>query len=139
MSNPRTKREKKNKQLFEDKAQKYFKCTDRERAVFEAGIKLASVYHQFVGTPVSKANVSVLEKAIEEGVRIQPFVKDVKVKIVGESKRIEHKQHEYDYMSLTGNMLNLDLTIKYNKSIVKAKLKYIHEINYPLMYISALE
>ena len=34
-----------------------FSCTERERAVFEAGIKMATVYHQFVGTPVNAATV----------------------------------------------------------------------------------
>jgi hypothetical protein len=32
-----------------DVADSYFSCTDSERAAFEAGIKLGTVYHQFVG------------------------------------------------------------------------------------------
>ncbi|MCI2413518.1 MAG: dihydroneopterin aldolase, partial [Cuniculiplasma sp.] len=32
-----------------DEAASYFHCTDRERAIFEAGIKLGSIYHQYVG------------------------------------------------------------------------------------------
>ena len=131
-----------NKPIFVDKAQKYFKCTDRERAAFEAGIKLASVYHQFVGAQISKANVKVLEKAIEESVRIQPFVSEVKVKLTscaGSGNIIRNKQHEYDYLSLIGNMLDMELEIKYNKSIAIANIKYIKDLNYPLMYISSLE
>ena len=34
----------------EDLADKYFNCSLRERVVFEAGIKLGTIYHQFVGT-----------------------------------------------------------------------------------------
>jgi hypothetical protein len=122
---------------FEDKAEKYFKCTDRERAAFEAGIKLASVYHQYVGTPVSKANVKVLEKAIEEGVRIQPFVNEVNIEI--EKGGLKNKHDEYDYDSLTGNMVGMDLKIKYSDSIVVAHIRYKKDLNYPLMYISSIE
>ena len=28
--------------------------TERDRAIFEAGIKLGALYHQWVGTPISK-------------------------------------------------------------------------------------
>ncbi len=31
--------------------------SDREQAVFEAGIKLGALYHQWVGTPISRASV----------------------------------------------------------------------------------
>ncbi len=121
----------------EDKAEKFFNCTTRERAAFEAGIKLGSIYHQFVGTPVSKANVEVLERAIEDGVRIQPFVENVSVKI--ERDRLKNKHDEYDYDSLTGNMLDVELKIKYKNSVTIGHLKFIKELNYPLMYISELK
>jgi len=122
---------------FEDRAEKYFNCTARERAAFEAGIKLASVYHQFVGTPVSKANVVVLEKAISDGVLIQPFVEDVQVKI--ERKKLKNKHDEYDYDSLTGNMIDMKLKIRYRDTVVNARLEFIKDINYPLMYISSVK
>jgi hypothetical protein len=122
---------------FQDKAEKYFNCTARERATFEAGIKLASVYHQFVGTPVSKANVVVLEKAISDGVLIQPFVEDVQVKI--ERKKLKNKHDEYDYDSLTGNMIDMKLKIRYRDTVVNARLEFIKDINYPLMYISSVK
>ena len=120
-----------------DRAGKFFHCTDHERAAFEAGIKLGAIYHQFVGTPVSLGNVDVLEKAIEEGVRVQPFVIDVNVKI--DRENLFEKKHQYDYVSLTGNMLNVHLKVKYNHSIAVARIKYIDELHYPLMFISSLE
>ena len=88
----------------EERAAGYFNCTDRERATFEAGIKLAAVYHQFIGTPVSASNVEGLERAIEEGVKVQPFVNSVKVII--RKERLKDKRNEYDYRSLTGEMLD---------------------------------
>ena len=93
----------------EDKAKNFFNCTASERAAFEAGIKLGGIYHQFVGTPVSQGNVEVLERSIEEGVRIQPFVEDVKVKI--NRDRLKNKRDEYDYDSMTGDMFNVELKI----------------------------
>jgi hypothetical protein len=120
-----------------DKANRYFNCTDRERAVFEAGIKLGSIYHQFVGTPVSKVNVEVLERAITEGVRIQPYVKNVEIKI--KQDKLGNKRDEYDYDSLSGDMLKVHLEIQYRNSRAVAHLEYIEDINYPLMYISSIE
>ncbi|MCX8174493.1 MAG: dihydroneopterin aldolase family protein [Thermoplasmata archaeon] len=117
-----------------DRAKKYFRCTARERACFEAGIKLATVYHQFVGTPVSMENVESLERAIENGVRIQPFVKDVQVRISREKLRA--KRDEYDYLTLTGSMLKVVLVIKYENVEVTAEMRYIEEMDYPLMIVN---
>lgn len=122
--------------MSEDKAKKFFSCSDSERVAFEAGIKLGTIYHQFIGTPVSKGNVDVLERSIEEGVRIQPFVEDVIVKISRD--RLKNKHDEYDYDSMTGEMFNVELKIRYNESSAIAKLEFIKELNYPLMYITSI-
>ncbi|MGC8992171.1 MAG: dihydroneopterin aldolase family protein [Thermoplasmata archaeon] len=118
---------------MDDPASKYFNCNDRERAVFEAGIKLGTIYHQFIGTPVSASNIDILEKAIEESIKIQPFVYDVKVKI--DRQIIKKKKGIYKYKTLTGDMLNIELKIKYNNVIAVCKMEYIKEMNYPLMYV----
>ncbi|MGC8610497.1 MAG: dihydroneopterin aldolase family protein [Thermoplasmata archaeon] len=118
---------------MDDPASKYFNCNDRERAVFEAGIKLGTIYHQFIGTPVSASNIDILEKAIEESIKIQPFVYDVKVKI--NRQIIKKKKGIYKYKTLTGDMLNIELKIKYNNVIAVCKMEYIKEMNYPLMYV----
>src|SRR3990170_3852165 len=55
-----------------DPLARFFRCSDRERAVFEAGVKLGSVYHQYVGCPVDRRGVAALERAIEAGVRGPP-------------------------------------------------------------------
>lgn len=117
----------------EELATRYFNCTERERAVFEAGIKLGTIYHQFVGTPVAAANVEILEKAIEDGVRVQPFVKDVKVSISREALR--RKKDEFDYQTLTGNMLNVELTVTVGHTTVVAGMDFKPDLRYPLMYV----
>jgi hypothetical protein len=119
-----------------DKARQYFNCNARERACFEAGIKLATVYHQFVGTPVSMENVETLERAIEKGVKIQPFVKEVTVKI--DRTRLREKSDEYDYLTLTGSMLHVLLKIVYENVEVIAEMRYIKEMDYPLMMIKEI-
>lgn len=117
----------------EELASRYFNCSERERAVFEAGIKLGTIYHQFVGTPVAVANVEILEKAIEDGVRVQPFVKDVKVKISRDSLR--QKKDEFDYQTLMGNMLDVELTISIGNTMVVAGMDFKTDLRYPLMYV----
>lgn len=117
-------------------ADKYFNCTDAERAVFEAGIKLGTVYHQFVGAPISKNNVEVLEKSIAEGAMVQPFVKNAEVKI--DRSRLREKSTEFDYLTLTGDMLEVRLTVKFRNVKVICEMKHIKEMNYPLMYVKSV-
>jgi hypothetical protein len=120
-----------------DVADKYFNCTNSERAVFEAGIKLGTVYHQFVGAPISKDNVEVLEKSIAEGAKVQPFVKDAAVKI--DRKRLREKSTDYDYLTLTGDMLDVELTVQYGDVTVICEMRHIAEMDYPLMYVKDIK
>lgn len=121
----------------EKQAKEYFNCTTRERAIFEAGIKMGTIYHQFVGTPIASSNVESLEKAIEEGVLVQPFVDDVKVKIDRDALR--EKKNQYDYQSLSGSMLDVQLSIKVEGVIVRASMEFIEELKYPLMFVDSVE
>ncbi len=116
-----------------DPAAKYFACSESERACFEAGIKLGAIYHQYVGTPVSLESVDALEKAIEAGVRIQPFVSDVRVKI---SKRaLKPKKSTYKYTSLKGEMLDVWLQVKYGNHVATCEMKYVKDLRYTLMRV----
>lgn len=116
------------------KDDKYFNCTDSERAAFEAGIKLGTVYHQFVGAPLSKTNVEVLEKSISEGAKVQPFVKDAEVRI--DRSRLKEKDTEFDYVTLSGDMLDVRIVVKFRDVEVTCEMKHIKEMDYPLMYVS---
>ena len=124
------------KKLKKDIAKKYFNCTASERAAFEAGIKMGTIYHQFVGTPLSLDNVEYLEKAIEESIKVQPFVKSVKVRI--DRSRITKNRGFYKYLTLHGDMLDIDLEVQYEDKIAVCKLEYIKEMDYPLMYIKEI-
>lgn len=120
-----------------DKADKYFHCTDSERAAFEAGIKLGTVYHQFVGAPISQNNVEVMEKAIAEGAKVQPFVKDAIVRI--DRSRLREKSTEFDYLTLTGDMLDVTLSVKFRDVEVICEMKHIKEMDYPLMFVKEVK
>ncbi len=119
------------------KDDKYFNCTDSERAAFEAGIKLGTVYHQFVGAPLSKHNVEVLEKSIAEGAKVQPFVKDAHVTI--DRSKLREKNTEFDYVTLSGDMLDVCLVIKFKDVEVVCEMKHIKEMDYPLMYVKEVK
>jgi len=115
----------------------HFSCSDSERATFEAGIKMGTIYHQFVGVPLSTENVATLEKAMEAGCSVQPFVEKVTVKI--DRSKLRSKRGQYDYVSLTGDMLDVSMVVRYKSARVRASMKFVKDMNYPLMFIEAVE
>ena len=121
----------------EDLANCRFNCSVKERACFEAGIKMGTIYHQFVGTPFSLANVSDLEKAIEGAIRVQPYVSDVKIRISTDG--LVKDGDTYSYKSLAGEMIDAVVTIDLDGTKVTAEMRYDPELGYPLMFISKIE
>ncbi len=120
-----------------DRAKKYFsdKVSDRERAIFEGGISLGAIYHQFVGMPISKkTNFKILEDTIKDSIKNQPYIQNAKVKINREFIN-KDKSDEYSYHNLEGRMLEISLKVKYNLEEIQMRCKYIEELDYPLMYI----
>lgn len=111
-----------------------FSCTDRDRAAFEAGIKMGTVYHQFVGTPVNLGTVEALEEGIRSAISVQPYVESVRVSI--DRSRFVRDGDRYSYVSLTGDMIDAVVTIKIGSSKVVAEMRYDSELGYPLMFIS---
>ncbi len=114
-----------------------FSCTERERALFEAGIKMATIYHQFVGTPVNKNSVAGLEKAISQAIEVQPYVYSAKVKI--DRSVFPTGKDRYSYISLTGEMMDAVVKIRLGSYEVTAEMRYDYELMYPLMYVSSVE
>jgi len=118
-----------NSEIFDS----YFKnLSERERAVFEGGISLGALFHQFVGTPISMQSKKSLEIAMSESLKNQPLIEDISVSIVLDIE-------DGKYVSLDGNMLDVSLTVK-TKENTKAvlRLKYIKELDYPLMYVDQI-
>lgn len=118
----------------ENNMDKYFEnLTDRERAIFEGGISMGSLYHQFVGTPVNLDTCTSLEDAIRESIMLQPAVIDVVVKL--DKVLIKQATSLSTYTSLEGNMLNIEITTKIHEELVTTCISYNEELDYPLMYI----
>lgn len=114
-----------------------FACTERERCIFETGIKLATVYHQYVGTPFNAKSVASLEEAISRSIEVQPYVVSAVVKI--DRSVIPEERDEYSYLSLTGDMIDAVVKVRMGSTAVTAEMRYDKELKYPLMYVSKVE
>lgn len=112
--------------------------TDRDNALFEAGIKLGALYHQFVGSPLSPDGITSMEKAIQESISAQPFVESVHVEIDKEKVTAELNE-TFRYTELKGFMLTVKAVIRVNTTRVFVSMKYDEELNYPLMRIDKIE
>jgi hypothetical protein len=103
--------------------------TDRERAIFEAGIKLGALYHQWVGTPVSRTSAASIEKAIEQAVILQPFVEEITVRL----DRFLMTENTFGYSELSGLMFDVEIVTRVGFSYCRARL--YPEDGYPLMQV----
>jgi hypothetical protein len=111
----------------------YFNCGKAERAAFEAGIKLASLYHTYMGSPVNLESAENFEKVMEEGMMTQPYVKHAEVRI--DREVLSSSMSIYGYCSLNERMLNAKIEVEYEDVSVVAELGWIEELSYPLMRI----
>lgn len=111
-----------------------FACTERERALFEAGIKMGTIYHQFVGTPVNLRTVESLEEGMSSAISVQPYVESATVRV--DRSVFTESGDRYSYVSLTGDMIDAVVTIRIGDSRVTAEMRYDRELGYPLMYVS---
>jgi len=111
------------------------RLTGRERLLFEAGIKLGGVFHQYLGIPVDRRSAPALARAIEQAVRLQPFVRSVRVTIdprrgppVGRGR--------YGYRYLTPEMLRVKVRVGAGRDEVEAQLAHRPDLHYPLMSVT---
>jgi hypothetical protein len=111
--------------------------TTRERAIFEGAISMGALFHQFVGTPVNKDSKESLEKAMEESLNLQPAIEKVEVEI--RFDKLEQSMTEFDYTSLTGDMLDVRIHTKVDDVVAIIRIEFIEELNYPLMYVESIE
>ena len=121
-----------------DVDKEYFSnITTRERAIFEGAISMGALFHQFVGTPVNKDSKESLEKAMEESLSLQPAIKNVEVEI--RFDKLEESMTEFDYTSLTGDMLDVKIHTKVDDITATIRIEFIEELNYPLMYVESIK
>jgi hypothetical protein len=103
--------------------------TDREQAVFEAGIKLGALYHQWVGTPISRSSAASVESAIEKAVVLQPFVEEITVRL----DRDRMTENLFGYSELSGLMYDVEIVTRVGFAYCRARL--LPHDGYPLMRI----
>ena len=117
-----------------DVDKEYFSnITTRERAIFEGAISMGALFHQFVGTPVNKNTKNSLETSMEESLKLQPAIEDVEVNI--RFDKLEESMTEFEYTSLTGDMLDVKIYTKVENVNATIRIEFIEELNYPLMYV----
>ena len=113
------------------------KITDRDSALFEAGIKLGALYHQFVGSPVNLSTAGGLEEAIRGSISLQPFVQSITVEINREM--VSECINDFGYCELEGRMLGVDAVIRYGTAVVHVGIRYDVKMEYPMMFIQQIE
>lgn len=111
--------------------------TSRERAIFEGAISMGALFHQFVGTPVNNQTKKSLEDAMRNSLNLQPAIEDIEVNI--DFTRLEDAMSEFDYTSLTGDMLDVKIHTKVDDVKAVIRIKFIEELNYPLMYVEDIK
>ena len=110
--------------------------SNRERAIFEGAISMGALFHQFVGTPFNKTNIASLEKAMEESFALQPCIEKVEVSI--DLDRLDNAMTEFEYTSLSGDMLDVKIYSKVDDVLAVIRIKFIEELNYPLMFVEEI-
>jgi hypothetical protein len=104
--------------------------SNREQAVFEAGIKLGALYHQWVGTPISRKSAASVEAAIEKAVILQPFVEEITVNL----DRSLMTENRFGYSELSGLMFDVEIVTRVGFSYCRARLA--SDKGYPFMTIA---
>ena len=108
----------------------------RERAIFEGAISMGALFHQFIGTPINENSLLSLKTAIEESLLLQPAIEKVEVNI--DLAKLKEALSDFDYVSLSGDMLDVKIWSKIDDVLAIVRMKFIEELNYPLMFIEEI-
>ncbi|MHB8352256.1 MAG: dihydroneopterin aldolase family protein [Thermoplasmata archaeon] len=109
--------------------------TTREMLLFEAGIKLGGIFHQYVGVPVAATTAPGLARAIADAVRLQPYVRSAVVRIHVD-RAAPRPGGRFAYHYLTAEMLEATVTLADRGQVVSARVDFVPELRYPLMRVT---
>lgn len=112
------------------------RLTPREALLFEAGIKLGGIFHQYLGIPVSPTTAAALARSIEAAVSLQPFVERVRVRIVPDQGGAVGKGR-FGYRYVTAEMIDARVSLADGATRVVARLSYRADLRYPLMRVES--
>jgi dihydroneopterin aldolase len=110
--------------------------TPREALLFEAGIKLGGIFHQYLGIPVSPTTAASLGRAIGAAVELQPFVERARVQIVP-ARGGPVGPGRFGYRYVTAEMIDARVTLRNGAARVVARLSYRPDLRYPLMRVES--
>lgn len=112
--------------------------TAREALLFEAGVKLGGVFHQYLGMPVADETAEGLAHTIEHALRLQPFVTEATVTI-DPSRGPDLGRGHFAYRYLSPEMLTVDVTLQDGPTTVVARLEHRADLSYPLMSVLTVD
>jgi hypothetical protein len=112
--------------------------SSREALLFEAGVKLGGVFHQYLGMPVSPETAEGIARTIERAVSLQPFVTDVKAAI-DPTRGGPTGDGAFGYRYLTAEMLRVEVRLQDGPTTVVAVLEHRAELRYPLMSVLTVD
>jgi hypothetical protein len=113
------------------------RLTRREALLFEAGIKLGGIFHQYLGTPVSPKTAADLARTIERAVGLQPYVESVRVRI-DPSRGGPTGTGRFAYGYLTPPMMRVAVTLADGPVRVTATLAQRDDLRYALMSVASV-
>jgi hypothetical protein len=107
----------------------------REALLFEAGVKLGGIFHQYLGIPITPGTAAGVARTIERAVALQPYVEETRVRIdparggpVGSGR--------FAYRYLTAEMMDVTVRLRDGPEEVEARLAHRSDLRYPLMSVS---
>ncbi len=114
--------------------------TSRERAIFEGGIALGAICHQFSGTPISpnRSVLRSLERAIAKSMRLAPYKKRISVKIRADMLRRKGGSPYY-YQTLEEKNLDLIVVAAFAGYEATVRMQYVPALGFPLMYVEKIK
>ena len=117
--------------------EEYFSnISNRERAIFEGAISMGALLLLSVSTRCPLDNIPSLEQAMEVSFALQPFIEQVEVSI--DLDRLDKAMTEFEYTSLSGDMLDVKIYSKVDNVLAVIRIKFIEELNYPLMFVEEI-
>jgi dihydroneopterin aldolase len=111
------------------------RLTEREALLFEAGIKLGGVFHQYLGIPVAPTTAAGLARTIERAVRLQPYVDGIRVAIDPTRGPGRLGRGRFGYRYLTPEMLHVRVRLAHGRTRVEVELGFRPDLDYPLMRV----